>query len=167
MVFALGFMKKALPYILVPLLIFGGGYYLGIQKANKQIAAYEESVNSMNTEVKEKQTTVVIPKVEVQYQDRIKTVNTIEYVNREVIKEIPAQCNVTKGWVYSHNQAAQGLEIDPELSKDPTPADTTDITILDTLIQNYSIDRKKDARIKEWQDWYVLTKENLESVRKD
>lgn len=154
--------KKILGVLLIAVAIFSLGYCQGEKRANIEISKYEKRLDELNAEKKKGQIQVNA-KVDTKYVDRIKVVTKTVTQNREIIKEIPAQCVMTKGWVYSHNQQAQGLPIDPEKAKDNTPSSNDDIKVLDVIFQNYAIDKTKDARIKEWQDWYVLTKKNLES----
>ena len=115
------------------------GYNQGKMVGKVAIAEYsqkqEEGVNKLNTKI-----TMDNEKRVVEYVDRIKTVEKIKTVYVKAAAEtVPSQFNLSKAWVYTHNQAALNNPTpDVTLMSDPTPSTITDTKALEVVTTNYS-----------------------------
>lgn len=137
-------------------------YSKGVNVAAVQIERYQRKVAELQTKVNHA-TDTVKEKVVVQYRDRVQYVDRVVTKNGQTIIKYVAQpvdvngqaVKVPAGWVYAHNQAALGLEIDPTKAQDMTPTTVTFAQALEIISSNYGEFQKLVAQVKGWQNYYT------------
>lgn len=143
------------------------GYTKGVSQAKVQIAQFEAKATKQNSKLKDVQNKSNEVTV-IKYVDRVKVVEKNVYVNRDVIKTVvPEQFNVSKGWLYAHNQAVLGLPVDPELAKDPTPSKASDLLALLKINENYGVCLANKAQVEALLEWAHSLKTNAEVVNNE
>lgn len=128
---------------------------VAVEKYQKQVLDLQLKVNKASGEV--------ATKVVTQYRDRIIQNDKIVYKNGQVItKYVPnptdptgKMINVPAGWVYAHDQAAKGLEIDPAKASVTTPTTVTYSQALQIVSENYGTFYNLVAQVKGWQNYYA------------
>lgn len=136
-------------------------YSKGENTAKVALANYQTQVAQLQLKVN-KGTDKVKTQVITQYRDRVQVVDKIVYKNGQTITKyvsVPTDINgqevmVPAGWVYAHNQAALGLDIDPVKAQDATPTKVSFRTALDIIAENYGTYAKLVAKDKAWQTYY-------------
>lgn len=126
--------------ILVSLLAYGfyRAYHAGVDQANTKISEYEKKISELNTKLLQKEI-IVRERVITDYHTKTIVRTQIEYKNRDIIHTVvPIQFNLSKGWIYAHDQSAKGALIDPILAADPAPSTTSDKEALETVSENYN-----------------------------
>ena len=83
------------------------------------------------------------------------------------LREVPSMCEVSKGWVYVHDQAVTGAHPDVDASANPDLSGVKDTDVLGVVTDNYSTCREKDAQIKAWQDYFARVKQAVENANKN
>ena len=125
---------------------FAFGYHSGKSKGQQIVTKYITKEVQVASDAKSDNADVNNAAT-VKYVDRIKVVHDINTVYVNVASnDVPAQNQLSNGWVYLHNQAANQLPIDPKLAADATPSGVMDNKALTTIADNYSnceIDREK------------------------
>ena len=133
--------------------IYQQGKNHGIDIANANIARYEQQVSDLNAELAKKEI-LVRERVITEYHTKEIVRTQVEYKNRDIIKTIvPEQFNLSKGWIYAHNQSALGLNIDQILAADPHPSGISDRTALLTVTENYNLSNGTADRLEALQKY--------------
>lgn len=140
--------------------LIGGCIYLyisgknaGIGIANERISAYETKIQDLNTKLAQKEI-IVRERVITEYHTKEIIRTQVEYKNRDIIKTVvPEQYKLSQGWVYAHDQAAQGLNIDPSLASNPAPSNITDRNALNVVANNYNLKNRNDDRLEALQKY--------------
>lgn len=137
-------------------------YYAKGENVSKVvIERYKGKVAELQLEVN-KATGKVTTQVITQYRDRIKYVDRVVTKNGEtIVKYVPVprdgngqEIMVPAGWVYAHNMAAEGKEIDPAKAADATPTAVSYNVALQIIADNYGAYQRLVAKDKAWQTWY-------------
>ncbi len=125
------------------------------------IADYEKKLVELGIHVRDgvikvDKQVVTIYRDRVQYVDRVVTKN-----GETIIKYVPVprdkdgkEIMVPKGWIYAHNQAAEGKIIDPALARDATPTGVSYAVALQIIADNYGTYQKLVAQVEGWQNYY-------------
>jgi hypothetical protein len=142
-----------------------GGFYYGksIQKNEDSVKVAElESTNrGLIIRLNEEQNKIK-EKIVVQYVDRIKIVERVKYVNREVIvNNVPTQFVLSNGWVSMHDAIAAGADAEPAASSDGTPSGVTDNQALRTINDNYATCHAIREQLISLQDWVTKEQEEI------
>lgn len=128
--------------VLVALVIAVGaahqiGYNKGLNVSEVEINRYKGAVAILAERLVKEQGKVTT-KIQTEYLDRVVERQRIVYVNRDVIVDrVPEQFVLSQGWVYAHDQAALGREIDPDIAANAFPSDFSDRTVLQLVADNY------------------------------
>lgn len=137
-------------------------YYAKGENVSKLVIKdYEKKLLELGIKVKDGVITVE-RQVVTQYRDRIKYIDRIVTKNGEtIVKYVPVprdsngqEIKVPAGWVYAHNQAAEGKEIDPAKAADATPTTVSYNVALQLIAENYAAYHRLAAQLKGWQDYY-------------
>lgn len=164
------FMAYRLPLELVGVIVLvTGSYFMG--GAHNQ-ARWIEKVRELEARLREaeaqsQQANVIIQERVV---TKIKTIKEVEYVNREIIREVAGQqldnlCQLPVSSVVLHDSASQGQVAGGAASTDGTPSTVKASDLLDTVVQNYGACQENAVRLEAWQEWYRTQKEIFESAQ--
>lgn len=164
----IGFLKNLIPApyrwlagIVFTVALLGSVSYIAYNKgraqADIQISAYKNKKADVAKELVDKNLEIN-DRIVIRYVDKIKVVHDkqVVYVNT-ASNLVPAQNDLSSGWVYTHNQAALGLDIVSDLARNPTSSGVKDNAALVTIAYNYTqceTDREQlrslQAGISEW-----------------
>lgn len=116
------------------------GYSKGVNQAALEIERYKTQISNLSSELVKSQSEKTV-KVVTEYKDKIQYIDRVVYKNRDIVRTVvPEQFNLSRGWIYAYNQSVQGLDIDPELAKNPTPSTISEMKALaDTIMPNNGI----------------------------
>ena len=161
--------------------LFGGTYWYAYHRAATiTSAAYELKLAKFAADNQKiakdlaDEKTLVRENTIIRYLYKIQEVEKqkIVYVNA-AINDVPAQNQLSNGWIYLHDQAAQGLPADDNLAKDPTPSGVMDNQALAVVTDNYGTCREKDEQITAlrdyihtMQDWATKVKAAIDKANK-
>lgn len=145
--------------------VFFYGYSKGSIRADEKLAKFSAEKNAQIVELEQKNAKIT-NKVITEYVDRTNTIREKEYVYRDAAtKSVPAQSNLSNGWVYVHDVSATSGDADPARASDATSSGIKDNTALLTVISNYSICQQNQAQLIELQKWIVENKEAAEEKK--
>jgi hypothetical protein len=160
--------------IIVGALVIGGTYFYGYRTGSKVTKAeYETVINNYVIEKQnlqlafDKEKNSIKEKVVTEYVDRVQKIKEMQVVYRDRIREVPSMCEVSKGWVYVHDQAVTGAHPEVDASANPDLSGVKDTDVLGVVTDNYSTCREKDAQIKAWQDYFARVKQAVENANKN
>ena len=160
--------------IIVGAIVIGGTYFYGYSTGSKVTKAeYETVINNYVIEKQnlqlafDKEKNSIKEKVVTEYVDRVQKIKEMQVVYRDRIREVPSMCEVSKGWVYVHDQAVTGAHPDVGASANPDLSGVKDTDVLGVVTDNYSTCREKDAQIKAWQDYFARVKQAVEDANKN
>jgi hypothetical protein len=140
-------------------------YNKGLNVSKVAIESYQGQVNELRgklTKAQGRVTTVI----QTEYLDRVVERERIVYQNRDVIvTQVPEQYILSQGWIYAHNQAANGQEINPSLASNTLPSTITDRIALNLVADNYgNVCRANADQLTSLQAWIRQQKEVNEEV---
>lgn len=160
--------------VIVGAMVIGGTYFYGYKTGSKVTKAeYETIINNYVVEKQnlqialDKEKNNIKEQVVTEYVDRVQKIKEMQIVYRDRVKEVPSICEVSKGWVYVHDQAVTGAVPDATASAVPDLSGVKDTEALGVVTDNYSACREKDAQIKAWQDYFARVKEAVEKANKN
>lgn len=134
-------------------------YNKGLQVSKTEISKYEGKVAELNQKITEAQGKTTT-EYQTQYLDRVVERERVVYRNREVIvSAVPEQYMLSEGWVYAHDQAAQGKPIYPNLAASPAPSRFSDLAGLKLATENYSICQANADQLTAFQNWWKAQQE--------
>jgi roadblock/LC7 domain-containing protein len=118
-----------------------------IKEMQAQVARAQAQSQEVNTVIQERVVT------------RIQRVKEVEYVNRDVIREVAgpqldAVCELPVSSIVLHNRASQNQVASGPSSVDGTPSGVKGSTFLETITGNYAACHENSERLKAWQQWY-------------
>ena len=114
------------------------GYNYGYKKAQLAISEFQVKKQDIAANI-QKSGQGINDKHTIQFVDRIKVIHDKEYVYlTTAATKVPAQNQLSNGWVYLHDKSALGLTADPLLSSDPKASGVMDNKALETITKNYS-----------------------------
>jgi roadblock/LC7 domain-containing protein len=119
-----------------------------IKEMQQQVAQAEARSREVNTVIQERVVT------------RIQRVKEVEYVNRDVIREVAgpqldAVCELPVSSIVLHNSASQNQVASGPGSADGTPSGVKGSTFLETIAGNYAACHENTERLRAWQQWYL------------
>ncbi len=147
--------------IIIILLLSGAagfGYLKGAEQSKLAIAAYETKAQEQIADL-EKKNGEISNKVVTQFVDRTNTIKEKEYVYVDAAtKSVPAQSDMSNGWVYLHDASATGSDADPTRSSDASTSGIKDNQALVTIIGNYSRCTQNANELIALQKWVADNK---------
>jgi hypothetical protein len=159
--------------IIIGALVIGGTYFYGYRTGSKVTKAkYETVINNYVIEKQnlqialDKEKNTIKEKVVTEYVDRVQKIKEMQVVYRDRIRDVPSVCEVSRGWIYVHDQAVTGAVPDTTASANSGLSGVKDTDALNVVTDNYSSCREKDAQIKAWQDYFAKVKEAVEKSNK-
>lgn len=152
--------------IMVLLMLISGalgfGYMKGSEQGKLAIASLEAKSQEQIAEL-EKKNSEISNKVVTQYVDKIHTVKEKEYVYVDAAKNsVPAQSDMSNGWVYLHDVSASGGDADASRSSDATSSGIKDNEALITIIGNYSRCNQNASQLTALQSWIEENKKAID-----
>lgn len=151
-----------LPYRILSIVIFVlalgfGSYFYGYNSANNKNKLNKEiEISRKNLEVEKLKTSLAEAgnKVVVQYVDRWNIIKEKEVNNVQVAKgSVPSQYNLSNGWVYTHDAAANSDYADATRASDETASDVKDNQALATIVSNYAVCTQNANQLMALQQW--------------
>jgi len=104
--------------------------------------------------VLEKKNAEISGKVVTEYVDRTNIIKEKEYVYRDIAtKVVPAQHDLSNGWVFAHDASATSSDADPTRSSDASPSGIKDNEALLTIFNNYSRCMQNSQQLVSLQQW--------------
>jgi hypothetical protein len=160
------FPYKLLALFLLILGAFAFGYKKGDSRAEIEINKYSVQIMTLQNQLKEKQVQIV-DRVVTEYVDKVQVVKQKEIVYvKQAADTVPAQYNLSNGWVYLHDTSAQGGDADTSRSSDASSSDVKDNQALATIISNYSICQQNAQQLVSLQDYVHKVKEAVDKANK-
>lgn len=148
-------------FILIISVSFGFGYHQGTAISDHVISAYSEQAVKQLDKLEERQQETNT-KIVTKYITGVQKIHDKEIVYRDVAAtSVPKQNQLSVGWIYEHDKAAQGLPLDPEKAKDPNPSGVYDNEALGTIASNYTICDKNSNQLIALQAWLNETQGNI------
>lgn len=135
------------------LILSAGSYFYGVRSASIK---NELKIANKNLEIEKLKTNLAEAgnKVVVQYVDRWNVIKEKETNNVQIAKSsVPSQYNLSNGWVYTHDAAANSDYADPTRASDETASDIKDNQALATIVTNYSICAQNTNQLIALQQW--------------
>lgn len=145
----------------------GAGYVKGsgdaANKAQKQI------IDSLTKTIKlEQKLDDVKSRSTVEYVDKIKVVKEKETIYENTATTyVPTQFNVSNGWVYLHDTAAQAGDADRARASDASTSDIKDNQALATIVTNYSVCLQNAQQLTSLQQWILDSQAAIEKAEKE
>ena len=135
-------------------------YQRGLNVSKIEIQKYETSVQRIQAAAAKIQSSVDVKSV-IKYRDRVEYIDRVQYKTKTIVEQsVPEQFHFSKGWVYAYNQSVRGVELDPVLASDKSPASITDMRALaDTIAPNNGICLTNQAKLDSLQQWIKDTDE--------
>jgi len=145
--------------------IIGGlyywGYHNGTAEGKLQVAQFKSKADDLQIAL-DKEKTNIKERVVTQYVDKIVTVEKHRTVYvQQATQVVPAQHELSNGWVYLYNSSALGKDADQTLAADPTSSGVMDNTGLVTIVDNNSSCRANIAQIESMQSYLVQLKATI------
>ena len=146
-------------------LVSFGLYFYGYETANQKNKLNNALVLSeKNLEVEKLKTRLAEAgnKVVVQYVDRGNVIKEKETNNVQVAKgSVPRQYNLSTGWVYTHDAAANSEYADATRASNETPSDVKDNQALATIVTNYSVCNQNTNQLMALQQWITTQQSEI------
>jgi hypothetical protein len=161
--------KYRWPTQVIGIVVFGAGCYMlggyGIEMAwRERVKELEAKVAA--AEEKSQQTNIVIQERVV---TKVKVIRENVYINKELNKEVgkqlDAQCTLPRSAVVLHDSASRNEVASGPASTDGTSSGVKASELLNTVIDNYGTCNEVREKLKAWQVWYREQKEIFESVK--
>jgi len=151
--------------LLVGVFIFG--YMKGSAYAEAELARFSAEKSKQVAEL-EKKNTEISNKVVTEYVDRTNTIKEKEYVYRDIAtKTVPAQHDMSNGWVYAHDASATSGDADPARASDASPSGIKDNEALLTIFNNYSRCLQNSQQLIGLQQWIVENKTAVDAMAEE
>ena len=141
---------------------FGAGYRKGTEQGEVMIQKAANEAEQLKIELEKEQHNIK-EHVVTEYKDKI-----IHVKDREVVYQnaadthLQSKFNVANGWVYIHDSAVNGGNIDPQKAADATDSPYTENQALGTVLSNYSVCLQNAQQLVSLQSWILLTKESID-----
>lgn len=133
--------------------VFFYGYMKGSAYAEAELQRFAAESSKQVAEL-EKKNTEISNEVVTEYVDRTNTIREKEYVYLDAAKNnVPAQHDMSSGWVYTHDLSATSGDADSTRASDASPSGIADNTALLTIIKNYSICMQNSQQLEGLQRW--------------
>lgn len=147
--------------------VFFYGYMKGSAHSEAELAKFAakkaEQISAL-----EKKNAEISNKVITEYVDRTNTIREKEYVYLDQAKNnVPAQSNLSNGWVYTHDISATSGDADPTRASDASSSGIKDNTALLTVISNYAICQRNQVQLIELQKWIIENKAAVDKMAEE
>jgi len=147
--------------------VFIFGYMKGSAYAEAELARFSAEKSAQVAEL-EKKNTEISNKVVTEFVDRTNTIREKEYVYRDIAtKAIPAQHDMSNGWVYAHDASATSGDADPARASDASPSGIKDNEALLTIFNNYSRCLQNSQQLIGLQQWIVENKAAVDAMAEE
>jgi hypothetical protein len=147
--------------------VFFYGYMKGSAYAEAELARFSAKANKQIVEL-EKKNTEISNKVVVQYVDKINTIREKEYVYRDIAtKNVPAQFDLSNGWVYAHDISAASGDADATRASDASASGIKDNQALLTIFGNYSSCQANAEQLRQLQQWIIQNKAAVDKMAEE
>lgn len=158
--------------LIAALLIIGGilaytfnkGHSMGIAEGQEQIDQLVNTTHELRAALEKEQLNIK-ERIVTEYVDKVKVVKEKEYVYVDQAKNyVPAQYNLSNGWVYLHDQSLDSRGGLPDATRvaDATASDTKDNQALATVLGNYSICLQNAQQLISLQQYVLDTKKSVD-----
>lgn len=145
---------------------FGFGYMKGNSHAEAELQAFAAKSAQQVAEL-EKKNTEISNKVVTQYVDRVNTIKEKEYVYLDKAKNnVPAQHDMSNGWVYTHDISATNGDADSTRASDASTSGIKDNQALLTIVSNYSRCLQNSEQLINLQKWINDNQRAIEESNK-
>lgn len=150
---------------------YGTGYIIGLNKGKAEaelvIANFRadkaEQISKLNEKI-----TDLNGKTTIEYVDRWNTIREKEYIDKGLAENVvPAQKDLSSGWVYLHDRAATSLPADPVLTADKEPSGVMDNTALSTIVSNYARCTQDQNTLISLQNWIEKYNSEVRNTNKE
>jgi hypothetical protein len=140
------------------------GYMKGSAYAEAELARFAAKKEAQVAQL-EKKNAEISNKVVTEYVDRTNTIREKEYVYRDLAQNsVPAQSDLSNGWVYTHDISATSGDADASRASDATPSGIKDNEALFTIISNYSRCMQNSQQLTSLQQWINDNKRAVEEM---
>lgn len=144
--------------------VFIFGYMKGSAYAEAELARFAAKKEAQVAEL-ERKNSAISAQVVTEYVDRVNTIREKEYVYRDIAKNsVPAQHDMSNGWVYTHDVSATGSDADAARGSDASPSGIKDNEALFTIISNYSRCMQNSQQLIGLQQWINDNKRAVDEV---
>ena len=147
-----------LPYKLLAIgaIVIGAfvfGYMRGTAYAEAELAKFTARAAEQVAEL-ERENAEISNRVQIEYVDRVRTIKEKEYVYVDTAENIVAgQCDLSNGWVHTHDASATNDGADPTRAADESPSGVIDNQALATVAKNYSKCEANAEQLRQLQQW--------------
>lgn len=147
--------------------VFFYGYMKGSAYAEAELARFSAEKSAQIAEL-EKKNSEISTQVVTEYVDRVNTIREKEYVYRDIAQDsVPAQYDLSNGWVYTHDLSATSGNADPARASDATPSGIKDNTALLTIISNYANCQSNAEQLRQLQQWIIQNKAAVDKMAEE
>lgn len=147
--------------------VFFYGYMKGSAYAEAELARFAAEKAGQIAEL-EKKNSEISNKVVTEYVDRTNTIREKEYVYRDLAQNsVPAQSDLSNGWVYTHDISALSGDADATRSSDASSSGIKDNEALLTVISNYAICQRNQVQLIELQKWIIENKAAVDKMAEE
>jgi hypothetical protein len=147
--------------------VFVYGYMKGSAYAEAELQRFAAK-KSEQIAVLEKKNAEISGKVITEYVDRTNIIKEKEYVYRDIATNVvPAQHDMSNGWVFTHDISASASDADATRSSDASPSGIKDTDALIGIIRNYAICQSNSVQLTELQRWISENKMAVDAMAKD
>lgn len=154
---------KVLAIIFIVAGAAGYGYMKGSAHAEIELANYraesEKQISDLKTE-----NAKISDNVVTEFVDKTNTIHEKEVVYRTITNNMPAQHDMSNGWVYLHDAAAKLVNPDMQLASDKSPSGVMDNSALAVVIGNYSICKQNSEQLVSLQKWINDNRSAIEAA---
>ena len=147
--------------------VFVFGYMKGSAYAEAELARFAAKKSEQVAEL-EKKNAEISNTVVTEYVDRTNTIREKEYVYLDRAKNsVPAQSDLSNGWVYTHDISALSGDADAARSSDASTSGIKDNEALLTVISNYAICQRNQVQLIELQKWIIQNKDAVDKMAEE
>lgn len=144
--------------------VFVFGYMKGSAYAEAELARFSAEKSAQIAEL-ERKNSEISSQVVTEYVDRVNTIREKEYVYRDIAQNaVPAQHDMSNGWVYTHDLSATSGDADAARASDASPSGIKDTTALLTIIGNYANCQANAEQLRQLQQWIIQNKAEVDKM---
>lgn len=150
--------------------LLGSSFWYGYNKAENKyltkIATYQAEAELLETKLNAALAEVKV-QVVTKFIDRVKTIKEKEYVYKDRIVTVPSKCELSNGWVSSHDASASSSELGAAEAADAASSGIKDTEALRTVIENYSICHQNAEQVLALQDYILKREKEINKYNKE
>ncbi len=135
----------------------GWGYMKGSARAEIELANYQARAESQISELKSENLRIS-DNVVTEYVDNTNTIREREVIYRQAANDLPAQYDLSNGWIHLHDAAAKLVNPDMQLASDKSPSGVMDTTALAVVMSNYATCKQNADQLTALQKWITDNK---------